>query len=178
MHSTDLAPVLSATSNRVSVWIISLFPTCILYLPAPKPTNRNQSWTRHSHCEPLAMLQFGQILALFQKRSLKLSPTNLHYASIFLKKPRSRLFFDVRQSCAHCSPGFFLEIPSLAYSTSPNRSPKISLPLDFGHLLFRSQRQLTEHFCIFEFTASHWSSPCPPPLFTSHSLVAATWAQL
>jgi hypothetical protein len=29
MHSTDLAPVLSATSNRVSVWIISLFPTCI-----------------------------------------------------------------------------------------------------------------------------------------------------
>jgi hypothetical protein len=32
MHSTDLAPVLSATSNRDSVWIISNFPTCI---PAP-----------------------------------------------------------------------------------------------------------------------------------------------
>ena len=28
MHRTDLAPVLSATSNRDSVWIISIFPTC------------------------------------------------------------------------------------------------------------------------------------------------------
>src|SRR5574343_1754775 len=28
MQRTDLAPVLSATSNRDSVWIISIFPTC------------------------------------------------------------------------------------------------------------------------------------------------------
>jgi hypothetical protein len=72
MHSTDLAPVLSATSNRVSVWIISLFPTCILYLPAKKPTNKNQSWTRHSHSKPLAVLQFGQIPAPFARRSPRL----------------------------------------------------------------------------------------------------------
>jgi hypothetical protein len=26
MHKTDFAPVLSATSNRDSVWIISIFP--------------------------------------------------------------------------------------------------------------------------------------------------------
>ena len=72
MHSTDLAPVLSATSNRVSVWIISLFPTCISCQPALQPTSRNQSWTRHSHREPLAALLFGQILTLFAKRSPRL----------------------------------------------------------------------------------------------------------
>src|SRR3990167_7134554 len=36
MHRTDFAPVLSATSNRVSVWIISIFPTCTRRPPAPE----------------------------------------------------------------------------------------------------------------------------------------------
>jgi hypothetical protein len=51
--------VLSATSNRVSVWIISIFPTCISLQATCAAQQTDQSWARHPHREPLATLQLG-----------------------------------------------------------------------------------------------------------------------
>src|SRR6218665_2919543 len=42
MHRTDLAPVLSATSNRDSVWIISMFPTCTERQQPPRTSQGRQ----------------------------------------------------------------------------------------------------------------------------------------
>jgi hypothetical protein len=52
MHKTDFAPVLSATSNLDSVWIIS-FPN--LYRACGRKTQPlvlDQSWARHLRLEP------------------------------------------------------------------------------------------------------------------------------
>ena len=59
MHRTDLAPVLSATSNRDSVWIIFLIPN-LHQLNSPHLANSaDQSWSRHQYTEPLSVPLFG-----------------------------------------------------------------------------------------------------------------------
>ena len=47
MHKTDFAPVLSATSNRDSVWIISIVPN--LYRRGAHASPADQSWSRQQH---------------------------------------------------------------------------------------------------------------------------------
>lgn len=111
MHSTDLAPVLSATSNRDSVWIISLFPTCIPCKQAEKPTCRNQSWTRHTLGKPLAELLFGQITTPFARRSPLLCQKKgrvQHVSEIFLLQRQSFWCWTARLRLAEYS-GFSFE---------------------------------------------------------------------
>jgi len=58
MHKTDLAPVLSATSNRDSVWIILIYSQL-----APDDCKNlrrsDQSWSRHARTT-ISTLKFGQ----------------------------------------------------------------------------------------------------------------------
>ncbi|MFY7858038.1 MAG: hypothetical protein ACOVQO_00035, partial [Limnohabitans sp.] len=44
-------------------------PNLYFLFAGKTPAHRNQSWTRHPHCKPLAALQIGQILTPFAKRS-------------------------------------------------------------------------------------------------------------
>src|SRR3990167_1545088 len=76
MHRTDLAPVLSATSNRDSVWIISIFPTCTrrLHLPLRQTPSTSQSWARCLQHEPLALHPFGQNLHTFSSEAHDCAP--------------------------------------------------------------------------------------------------------
>jgi hypothetical protein len=60
MHKTDFAPVLSATSNLDSVWIISV-SQLVSNLNNPKRlTLLDQSWARHLHSKPFAVHLFGR----------------------------------------------------------------------------------------------------------------------
>jgi hypothetical protein len=79
--------VLSATSSRDSVWIISLFPTCTWSCFATLATTKpSQSWARYPPRKPLARFLFGQNLQLFQAKPTIvpafISGVNYFYAGI------------------------------------------------------------------------------------------------
>jgi len=54
-----LAPVLSATSKRDSVWIIFLIPNLHQLDSSLKLNLTDQSWSRHQYTEPLGAPLFG-----------------------------------------------------------------------------------------------------------------------
>jgi hypothetical protein len=72
MHRTDFAPVLSATSNRDSAWIISIIPNLHQKnqpgLSANNQYFSSQSWARRSQHEPLTLQPLGRHFILFQAK--------------------------------------------------------------------------------------------------------------
>src|SRR6185369_15718833 len=89
MQRTDFAPVLSATSSRDSVWIISNIPN--LY---PRPglgaLASDQSWARRRRSEPLTAISIRRICAFYSAaRDYMAKPgCPVNPATIFLDWPR------------------------------------------------------------------------------------------
>lgn len=84
MHKTDFAPVLSATSNLDSVWIISVSQLVPQATRPPWPRTHDQSWARQLNgnhlllsclgrgfpaldAEPIIMAQFFRLKNLFHE---------------------------------------------------------------------------------------------------------------
>jgi hypothetical protein len=86
MHKTDFAPVLSATSNLDSVWIISS-SQLVPRLKTPNGLQKlDQSWARHLHSKPFAACLFGRDFPAFRKAEPAIVPQ-------FLGLPLGRRIF-------------------------------------------------------------------------------------
>jgi hypothetical protein len=89
MHKTDFAPVLSATSNLDSVWIISS-SQLVPRLKTPNGLQKlDQSWARHLHSKPFAACLFGRDYPAVLKAEPAIVP---HFLGLALGR---RFFFSV-----------------------------------------------------------------------------------
>ena len=103
MHRTDFAPVLSATSSRDSVWIISVVPNLSRTHPAGRSARTSgQSWARRRRLAAPSLPH--RTLRMGRSSPPKRRARDYGRCAAFVKRPACSRPRAVRPACAGSSP--------------------------------------------------------------------------